>query len=112
MKIYVFKKHLIYKNKLYLLMYAGPIKDQMLLIIVDFHTKWIEIHAMSATGTIESLKVTFAQLGLPKTEVTDNGPAFVSRVKRLPKEQWDYPHYISLKSPWYQRSCRTSSSDY
>lgn len=61
--------------------YAGPIKGHMFLVIVDAHTKWVEVHVMTsstANATIESLRTTFAQLGLPQTVVTDNGPCFVS----------------------------------
>lgn len=47
--------------------YAGPIiKGHMFLVIVDAHTKWVEVHVMTsstANTTIESLRSTFAQLG-------------------------------------------------
>ena len=62
--------------------FAGPIAGgHMLLIIVDAHSKWIEVHVMSSSTssvTIENLWVTFAQLGIPRSIVTDNGPCFVS----------------------------------
>ena len=62
--------------------FAGPIAGgHMLLIIVDVHSKWIEVHVMSSStssATIGNLRVTFAQLGIPRSIVTDNGPCFVS----------------------------------
>ena len=60
--------------------YAGPIAGHMLLVIVDSHSKWMEVHVMtsSAKATIEHLQITFAQMGLPTTLVSDNGPCFVS----------------------------------
>ena len=61
--------------------FAGPIQGHMLLVIIDVHSKWMEVHVMtssSAKATIENLQITFAQLGLPTTIVSDNGPCFAS----------------------------------
>ena len=58
--------------------FAGLIAEgHMLLIIVDEHSKWIEFHVMSSStssATIENLWVTFTQLNIPRSIVTDNGP--------------------------------------
>ena len=54
----------------------------MYLILIDAHSKWIEVHIMSgATSaiTITKMKVTFSSLDLPEILVMDNGPAFASR---------------------------------
>ena len=61
--------------------YAGPFMNSMFLIIVDAHTKWLDIHVTSSSSasiTIEKLRRTFSTLGLPETVVTDNGSAFTS----------------------------------
>ena len=61
--------------------YAGPVEGKMILIIVDSTTKYIDAHVMStstASATIDKLRHTFALLGLPRTLVSDNGPAFTS----------------------------------
>ena len=61
--------------------YAGPIHNQMMLIIVNSHSKWIDVHvtkSSNASVTIEKLMSTFATHGLPHTIVSDNGPCFVS----------------------------------
>ena len=61
--------------------FAGPFLGKMFLVIIDAHSKWMEVHPMnSATSqaTIEKLRVTFATHGLPETVVTDNGSSFTS----------------------------------
>ena len=61
--------------------YPGPMVGHMLLIVVDSHSKWFEVHvttSATATTTIEKLRTTFATHGLPEVLVSDNGPTFVS----------------------------------
>ena len=53
----------------------------MLLIVVDAHSKWVEVGlTASATSkvTMEYLRELFARFGLPQTVVTDNGSCFTS----------------------------------
>ena len=61
--------------------YAGPIKNKYYLIIVDAHSKWLEVFPCagpSATATIKHLRHCFSHFGLPVSLVSDNGPCFVS----------------------------------
>ena len=61
--------------------YAGPFLGQMFLLIVDSHSKWLEVHVTSSSTTavtIDKLKTTFATLGLPEVLVSDNGSASCS----------------------------------
>ena len=61
--------------------YAGPFMGKMFLIIVDAHSKWIDVHPTSSSTseiTIEKLRITYANLGLPHQIVTDNGSCFTS----------------------------------
>lgn len=61
--------------------YAGPFMGHMFLILIDAHSKWMEVYPTSPSTsavTIERLKQSFASFGLPEQLVTDNGPAFVS----------------------------------
>ena len=54
---------------------------RMFLVIIDAHTKWMEVHSMStsnSSATIEKLRQTFSAFGLPKTLVSDNGTQFTS----------------------------------
>jgi len=60
---------------------APPIAGQMLLVLIDAHTKWLEVFPVSAatsSETIHQLRTTFARFGLPHTVVTDNGSCFTS----------------------------------
>ena len=57
--------------------FAGSFLGHMFLIMVDAHSKWIEVHIMAST-TIDNVRTTFAQLGIPQTVVTDNVSCFVS----------------------------------
>ena len=54
---------------------------KMFLILVDVHTKWIDIHMANTASllvTINKMHSTFAMLGSPVILDTDNGTAFIS----------------------------------
>ncbi|XP_063052002.1 uncharacterized protein K02A2.6-like [Engraulis encrasicolus] len=61
--------------------YAGPWMGRMFLIIVDAYSKWIDAYSVSnstSTVTIECLRKSFSQQGLPEIIVSDNGTCFTS----------------------------------
>lgn len=61
--------------------FAGPIKGQMIMIVVDAYTKWTELFTTkttTSTWVIGKLKQLFTCFGIPVTLVSDNGPQFVS----------------------------------
>lgn len=61
--------------------FAGPIGGQVMLVIVDAYTKWLEVRSvrnMSSESVIRELRNVFATFGVPRKVVTDNGTAFVS----------------------------------
>ena len=61
--------------------FAGPYLDHMFLVIVDAHSKWLDVHIMqsiTSSKTIEKLRTVFATHGIPQKVVTDNGPSFTS----------------------------------
>ena len=61
--------------------YCGPISGKMLLVIIDSHSKWLEVHIASmATSkiTIEHLGITFSTHCIPDTIVSDNASCFTS----------------------------------
>ena len=62
--------------------FAGPVKGQMLFVVVDSHSKWPEVCIMNKTSssqTITALREMFARNGLPRELVSDNGPQFTSQ---------------------------------
>ena len=62
--------------------YAGPILGKMLLIVVDAHSKWIDVEIVnSATApvTVEKVRKIFATHGLHTTVVSDTGAVFTSK---------------------------------
>ena len=53
----------------------------MFLVIVDAHSRWLEIERMTTTTsakTIETLQNLFTRYGVPAQLVSDNGPQFTS----------------------------------
>ena len=61
--------------------YAGPFFGKMFLLMVDAHSKWLEVHmssSSSSTSTISMMRKSIASLGLPEVIVSDNGTTFTS----------------------------------
>ena len=52
--------------------YAGPFMNSMFFIIIDAHSKWVEIFRTPSTTSatvIQCLRSTFTRFGLPQTIV-------------------------------------------
>ena len=61
--------------------YAGPFLGKMFLVVVDAHSKWMEVEvvpAATSAHTIQKLRAMFATHGLPELLVSDNGTVFTS----------------------------------
>ena len=61
--------------------HAGPFTGKMFLVIVDSHSKWLEVRivqSVTSSSTIQELRSVFATHGLPEIIVSDNGTAFTS----------------------------------
>ncbi|GFW76967.1 uncharacterized protein K02A2.6 [Trichonephila clavipes] len=61
--------------------FAGPIFEHTFFLIVDAHSKWLEVYPMKVTTTkktIECLRDSFARFGLPRVLVSDNRSQFTS----------------------------------
>ena len=66
--------------------FAGPFMGHMFLILVDAHSKWLDVHLMlsiSSANTIEKLCMEFATHGLPWKVVTNSGSSFTSEEFRV-----------------------------
>ena len=62
--------------------FAGLFMGYMYLVVVDSHSKWVEIVPMKSTTTektLEVLRELFARHGLPKQLISDNGPQFTAK---------------------------------
>lgn len=63
--------------------FAGPYLGKMFLVIIDAHTKYLDIVPMAhatTNGVIDALRHLFATFGLPEHLVSDNGSQFTSDV--------------------------------
>ena len=61
--------------------YAGPFMGKIFLMVVDEHSKWLEVEIVPATAfthTIAKLRSMFSTHGLPQLVVSDNGSVFTS----------------------------------
>ena len=61
--------------------YAGPVDDFYFSVIVDSHSKFMDVHVTKSTSsavTISMLRNTFSNFGLPDIVVSDNASYFVS----------------------------------
>ena len=61
--------------------HAGPVDNNYYLIVVDAHSKWVDIHKANGTTAAETIRHlcrSFANFGLPISVVSDNGPCFTS----------------------------------
>ena len=49
--------------------YTGPMEGKMYLVLVDAHSKWVEVmqvQSPTSTATVEKLRTVFATHGLPE----------------------------------------------
>ena len=61
--------------------FAGPKEGTMFLVIIDAHSKWMEVIPMKSATTLtttQQLRMVFSRFGIPESIVSDNGPQFSS----------------------------------
>ena len=84
---------------------VGPFLGNMWLIVIDAHSKWLEVRLLSSTTStsiISALRSIFAQFGLPSIIVSDNGRNLISS---------EFEHFLTqngikhmLSSPYHPSS--------
>ena len=85
--------------------YAGPFLGQMFFIVVDAHSKWMEVkptNTATTAATIHHLRSILATHGLPEMLVTDNASIFTSEEFKLFTKQNGIRHVTS--SPYHPAS--------
>ncbi|XP_031350553.1 uncharacterized protein K02A2.6-like [Photinus pyralis] len=61
--------------------FAGPMDGNFFLIVIDSHSKWLEVRQVATTSSAAAIRVLrelFATHGIPEVCVSDNGTAFTS----------------------------------
>ena len=61
--------------------HAGPFQGKYFLVLIDAHSKWMEVDIVPSTATshtVQRLRHIFATHGLPETIVSDNCACFTS----------------------------------
>ena len=85
--------------------FAGPYLGRMFLVLVDAHSKWLDVQVMdtiTSEMTIARLRLIFSTHGLPQQIATDNGPTFVSETFKEFMEQNGIKHTFS--APYHPSS--------
>ena len=62
--------------------WCGPVEGYYFFIVIDSKSKFLDIHAsknLTTAKTIEHLRKTFSNFGVPVELVSDNGPCFISK---------------------------------
>ncbi|XP_038063231.1 uncharacterized protein K02A2.6-like [Patiria miniata] len=82
----------------------AELKGKVYLVIVDYYSRWIEIHHLvktTALAVINFMKTTFARYGIPEVVVSDNGPQFLGEFQQFARE-FGFNHITT--SPHYPQA--------
>ena len=58
--------------------YCGPFLGKMFLLMIDAHSKWLEVHVTTSSSSISLMRKLFATLGLLEVIVSDKATNFTS----------------------------------
>ena len=87
--------------------HAGPYLGKIFLIVVDAHSKWIDVQIVNSTSadtTIAKLHTIFATHGLPEQLVSDSGSGFMSAQFKEFMDRNGIKHILT--SPYHPSSNR------
>ena len=62
--------------------WCGPVENHYFLVVIDSKSKFMDVHAtksLTAKSTIDCLRKTFTNFGIPEEIVVDNGPCFIAQ---------------------------------
>jgi transposase InsO family protein len=85
--------------------HAGPFLGKLFLVVVDAHSKWLEVKIVNSTSsevTIKNLQQIFATHGLPAQIVSDNSTSFTSHEFKSYVNQHGIHHILT--SPYHPSS--------
>lgn len=85
--------------------HAGPFMGKVYLLIIDAHSKWMEVFIVpstSAANSIAKLRQIFATHGIPEQIVSDNGTGFASEEFKTFTQQNGIRH--TFTSPYHPAS--------
>ncbi|GFW74797.1 uncharacterized protein K02A2.6 [Trichonephila clavipes] len=102
--------------------FAGPIFEHTFFLIVDAHSKWLEVYPMKVTTTkktIECLRDSFARFGLPRHKTSahfkpsSNGQAerYVATLKQSLRAMHKYEGTIQQKLSTFLMQYRKAPND-
>lgn len=75
--------------------FAGPFLGSMFLVVVDAHSKWVEVFRMKTITSLDTFNILhelFAHYGLPRLIISDNGPQLTS---------WEFQDFIQQNGVHY-----------
>ena len=94
--------------------YAEPYLGHRFLVIIDAHSKWLEVCPMTSTtavATVERLRSLLAQFGIPDMVVTDNGTNCQCRVPAIHAPEWSSSRDLCFGTSCIKRSSRNGCKD-
>ena len=81
------------------------VKGHTFLVLVDYHSRWLEIKLLKKTssrGVIKHIKYIFSMHGIPEIMISDNGPQYI--LEEFAKFASRYGYFHSTSTPYFLHS--------